>query len=580
MGLSVDHISADGAMIKVSGNAAQLAAAFGTELHQLQADGRTFYKATSVPKYQGANAELVTAVSGLTGPGARPFIAYQTDLSTGARVAPLSAQAGTDPLASFTANCFGPVTTVMMSGFGARVGPGGVVAGGVQTTMTGPTYLDITKTVAQQPTCGMTAKQVVSHYGLDEAHALGWTGKGETIVIIDAFGSPTALADLNTFSTVMGLPAMDANSFQVVYSDGLPASTDLGWATETTLDIEWAHALAPDAKIVLLVAPSPDNAELTNAIQYATTNRLGSVISASWGLPEVDSDASTAQMFNQAITRAAARGISVHVATGDSGDNHVGTPVGAPALPSDSPFATAIGGTSIGVPSDRGPVEAGWGVALTQLGRKISPFPVPQVFGTIQGSGGGESVFFEKPHFEHKLPGTGRQVPDVSALADPQMGAIIVQTNPRTGQPVYFVIGGTSLAAPLFSAIWTLADQAAREPLGQAAPIIAKLPPFAIRDILPIEAEEANTSGSILFRGTQLTNYTPAQLLGVDVTQPDGFVGTLILAGRVPFTGYSVIGFGIDTSLQTTEGWDNVTGWGVPNGLSFIESARHFARGK
>ncbi|HEY0800287.1 MAG TPA: protease pro-enzyme activation domain-containing protein, partial [Steroidobacteraceae bacterium] len=98
MGLSVDHISADGAMIKVSGSAAVLEAAFGTKLHQLRADGRAFYKATSAPKYQGANAELVTAVSGLTGPGAQPFIAYQTDLATGARVAPLSPQAGTDPL--------------------------------------------------------------------------------------------------------------------------------------------------------------------------------------------------------------------------------------------------------------------------------------------------------------------------------------------------------------------------------------------------------------------------------------------------------------------------------------------------
>jgi subtilase family serine protease len=376
----------------------------------------------------------------------------------------------------------------------------------------------------------------------------------------------------------MGLPAMDAKSFQVVYSDGQPATTDASWATETTLDVEWAHALAPDAKIVLLVAPTQDNAELANAIQYASVHRLGSVISASWGIPEADSDASTAQMFNQAITRAAARGISVQVATGDSGDNGVGKPVGAPNLPSDSPFATAIGGTSIGVPSDKGPVEAGWGTALTQLGRKISPFPVPEVFGTIQGSGGGESVFFEKPLFQHKLPGTGRQVPDISALADPQMGAIVVQTNPETGEPVYFAIGGTSLATPLFSAIWTLADQAAREPLGQAAPIIAKLPSFAVRDILPIKANKTNTSGSILFRATQLTNYTPAQLLGVEVTQPDGFVGTLIFSGMVPFTGYSVIGFGIDTSLKTAVGWDNVTGLGVPNGLLFIESARLFAR--
>jgi subtilase family serine protease len=336
--------------------------------------------------------------------------------------------------------------------------------------------------------------------------------------------------------------------------------------------------LAPDAKIVLVVAPSSDNAELAYAIQFATEHRLGSVISASWGLPEAEADASTAQMFNQAIKRAAARGIAVNVATGDSGDNGVGVPLGAPNIPSDSPYATAIGGTSIGVPSDNGPVEAGWGIALTQLGRTASPFITPLVYGTIQGSGGGESVFFQKPRYQRMLPGMGRQVPDISALADPQMGAIIVQTDQTSGKQVYYAIGGTSLAAPLFSAIWTLADQAAHESLGQAAPIISKMPAFAIRDILPIKVKKTNTTGSILFRGTQLTNYTAAQLLGVEQTQPNGFVGTLILSGSVPFTGYSVIGFGIDTSLTTTQGWDNVTGYGVPNGLLFVDAARQFAR--
>jgi subtilase family serine protease len=200
------------------------------------------------------------------------------------------------------------------------------------------------------------------------------------------------------------------------------------------------------------------------------------------------------------------------------------------------------------------------------------------VYGTIQGSGGGESVFFQKPRYQRMLPGMGRQVPDISALADPQMGAIIVQTDQTSGKQVYYAIGGTSLAAPLFSAIWTLADQAAHESLGQAAPIISKMPAFAIRDILPIKVKKTNTTGSILFRGTQLTNYTAAQLLGVEQTQPNGFVGTLILSGSVPFTGYSVIGFGIDTSLTTTQGWDNVTGYGVPNGLLFVDAARQFAR--
>jgi len=576
LGLSVDKVFEGGKLVRVSGSAAQMQAAFGTTIHAVQtAAGRTLLKAATQPSYRGAHAELVGGVSGLSGTITQPYVARQTNLITGVPVPQIVPQAGTDPLAAFTTKCFGPDYTETMAGFG---GIGGVEAGGVISIATGPSYSDPT-TTTNRLTCGYTAQQLVAHYGVNEAHAFGLKGNGQTIVIVDAYGSPTALADLNIFSAAMGLPVMTSKTFQVAYSDGAPSGSDSDWALETTLDIEWVHAFAPEAKIVLVVVPSNDNAELAYGIEYAADHHLGNVVSNSWGLPEAAADASTAQMFDAVLKRAAARGVAVNVATGDSGDNGLGTPLGAPNIPADSRFATAVGGTSIGVPGDSGPVETAWGTSLTEFGVEHNVAPLPIIKGTIQGSGGGESVYLKKPDWQRKLPGKGRQLPDISAVADPLTGAIIEITDTNTGAQTWGTIGGTSLATPIFSAIWALADQAAGESLGQAAPVISAMSPFALRDVLPIAATKHNTSASISFRGGAPTQYTPAQLFGLPPAQKTGFLGALYYVGQSPFLGWDDVGFGLDSSLAAAPGWDNATGYGVPNGILFIETAQLFARG-
>jgi subtilase family serine protease len=570
-GLHVDQVLEGGTMLKVSGTAGKLQAAFGTTIHQWKSSTKSFLKTSVAPHYQGANAQLIGGLSSVGGVAAHPFALQQVDVATGHVMPGIAPQAGTDPLAAFTSECFGPDFTAKMSGRTNSTDQPGLVV----SSYTGPTYLDPTTTTRKS--CGYTAKQLVQHYGLDAVHALGWTGKGETIVIVDAYGSPTLGADVETFSQVMGLPDMKGNKLQVVYPDGLPNGTDGDWAVETTLDVEYAHAFAPDAKIVVVVAPSQDNAELAYAVDYAAQHGLGNVISNSWGVAESEADADTAELFNHVFKRAAARGVSVNVATGDSGDNGVGTPVGAATIPADSPYATGIGGTSIGVPSDDGPVETAWGTTLGQFGETIMPTPSPLV-GFLFGSGGGESAFLAKPGYQRHLPGKGRQLPDISALGDPQTGAIVMISDTVTGTPRWKVIGGTSLATPMFAAVWTLANQAAHESLGQAAPALAKMPDWAIRDVVPIRANRHNTRGQISVAGAAAVSYTPAQLLGLDQTQPSGFVGTLIYAGMKPFAGWNDVGFGADSSLQATRGWDNATGYGVPNGVLFITAAALFAR--
>jgi subtilase family serine protease len=575
LGLKIDAVSEDGMLLKVSGSAQLMGAAFGTSIHQWQYGSRTFYRAATAPTYTGTHAELFSSVSVSGGVGMQPFVARQIDYATGQPVAAIVAQAGTDPLAHFTNDCFAPSAHAHVSG--ASIGNGRPT--GVTADYVGPSYLDFNNP-ATRKTCGYTADQLVRHYGFDEAHALGWNGKGQTIVIVDAYGSSTALADLNAFSTAMKLPTMGADSFKVVYPNGAPATSDAGWAMETTLDIEWAHAFAPAARIVLVVAPTADDPELAGAVQHAVEHHLGNVISNSYGLAEALSDSNSAKMFNRVFKRAAARGIAVNVASGDSADNGLGTPLGAPSVPADSPFATAVGGTSIGIPSADGPVEAAWGINATGLGSNLNPLRSPNFDDTVEGSGGGESVFLAKPRFQRNLPGTGRQVPDVSALADPQTGAIIVFTDPASGIQYYTTVGGTSLATPIFSAMWAVADQVAGESLGQAAPVMGRLPAFAVHDIVPIRAGKWLTSGSMTVGAGPTVQYTPAQLVDTQSTQPTGFASFIesVVSHQDGVTAYGVLSFGTDSSLMAAKGWDNVTGYGVPNGILFIDAARIFSR--
>ena len=573
-GFQVDEAN-DGGMLRISGSAAKFQAAFGAPVHLYSSPaGVSFLKLASAAQFQGAHAELIAAVAGVAG-GMMPMLARPIDLATGQTVAPVTAPAGTSPLAAFTNQCFnsGPFTATL-SGFSPVIGAAG--SGAVTSVFTGPTYLSTASSTAR-PACGSTVQQLVHHYGIDEAHALGLTGRNQTIVIVDAYGSPTLETDVNTFSTTMGLPTMDSKSLEVLYPNGKPATTNADWTTETTLDVEWAHAFAPDARIVVVVAPTENDSDLASVVAFAARHRLGNVISNSWGQAEASADAASAQLFDHVFRGAAARGIAVNVATGDSGDFGVGSPVGAASIPADSRWSTGVGGTSIDVPSDKGPVEAAWGITLSQLGLVRTPLKAPQLIGFLQGGGGGESAFIEKPAFQWRLPGQGRQLPDISALADPQTGAIIEESNSQ-GAPAWGVVGGTSLATPIFSAIWALSDQAAGESLGQAAPILGELPGFATRDVVPIVASHVNTQGTITFRASIVTDYTPAQLLGIDQTQPNGFVGTLVFVGGPAFPGWNVVGFGTDSSLRAQVGWDDATGYGVPDGIAFIESAAFFGQ--
>jgi len=304
------------------------------------------------------------------------------------------------------------------------------------------------------------------------------------------------------------------------------------------------------------------------AIFYAAIHGLGSSISNSYGCFEFDVSPATLRAYDFVISVAAALGISTNYASGDSGDTGLGKPIGEASTPSDSPHATSVGGTSLGIPDGNGAtVQVGWGTIenLLNFDAVVDP-PAGNAFFS-GGSGGGESVVFPKPFYQRNLPGRGRQQPDISAAGDPFTGGVFVFT--PTGEPQQIeVIGGTSLSTPIFSAIWALANQRAGHLLGNAAPAIARMPPSAVLDVMPVSSP-TNPSG-VVVDANGSTAYSAADLLS-PALQTRTFYSALCSFDDAAFL--MDLSFGTDTSLMVTKGWDNVTGFGTPNGLEFIEAA-------
>jgi kumamolisin len=258
------------------------------------------------------------------------------------------------------------------------------------------------------------------------------TGGSKVVAIVDAFNAPNALADLTTFSKQFGLPAPTAATFEVVYAlaNGTQTTTappyNQGWEVEESLDIEWAHAMAPNAKIILVEAASNSIADLMGAEDLASklvAAAGGGEVSNSWGSGEFTTEASLDTHFST-------QHVVYFASTGDS----PGT-----SWPSVSVNVVAIGGTSISRNPQTGTFvgEAAWWDA-----------------------GGGPSAYIPRPPWQNAVSGiinwvSGniganiRGVPDVSAVANPRTGVWVYDKNAGG----WIVVGGTSVASPVIGAI-------------------------------------------------------------------------------------------------------------------------------
>ena len=283
---------------------------------------------------------------------------------------------------------------------------------------------------------GLSPTQLKSAYGINAvqfiANGLPYVGDGtgQTIAIVDAYHNPFVESDLKTFDTTYGL--RDPSFTEINLST--PDNENDGWAGETALDVEWSHAVAPGANIVLVEALNDTIPSLLAAIDVARHVPGVTAVSMSFGYPENMAPGSTAY-DTYFTTPAGHTGITFIASSGDSGTTGQ---FGGPSWPATSPNVLAIGGTTLVVGGTKGYVaESIW-----------------------NGSGGGYSAYVPEPAFQRSIQSTGkRSVPDVSLVADPMTGVATYTTFPVSGTAGWGVVGGTSLSAPAWAGIMAIINQ-------------------------------------------------------------------------------------------------------------------------
>jgi len=548
--------------VTARGTVADVERATSVQLNRVLINGEVHRLPSAEAVISGAAGKLVYAVQGLTDTRYKNHVARPIDPDTGKPMAvvPLSHVGPAQKF--FNANCLrGTQTKHFMTGGG---GPYAVYSGARYggSITAGPPNL---------PPCGYDAPQVDKAYGLTSLYGKKLDGTGQTIVIVDAYGSDTITSDANVFAAINGLPALTSSNFAIYYPTGPTncGGNTCGWDVETSLDVEWSHSVAPGANIALVVALDNSNSSLDLAVLYAIDNLLGPVISNSYGIEEAAlaaSEPSELIVENNINETGAALGISVNFSSGDDGDFLLTYGSKTVSMPASSPYATSVGGTSLFLNLDSSmKMQTGWGTNLTRIA-DVSPNPPiipPLQIGFYFGAGGGTSGVWRKPSYQGSLHGKWRLVPDIGMVADPYTGAEFIDT--EGGQQFISVVGGTSLACPTFSGIWAIATQAAGAWLGQAAPILYDLPADAINDVIAQNGPN-NVSGTTNSPPAPPIYYSPEELVA-PVQNSTEFM-SLLYNGTS--TRWYAISFGTDSSLTTGPGWDNVTGLGTPNGANFV----------
>ncbi len=559
-GLSVLTVAENNFYIKVQGTVGDVEQTFSVAINNYGLSGATHRSNAGNPTIHDPSGVYVAGITGMDDLGFQPAFVRPTEPDgTAAPMIPL----GSKPSGFFfEGQCFrAPETDTFPPGATPSTIP--------QATYTGNRYgADITNTaLGTLPPCGYQPSELQTAYNMGPLYGAGLDGTGETVVITDAFGSPTIQQDAALFSEIYGLPAPNLTVLRAPGAVNNPG--DAGWDLETSLDVEWVHAMAPGANIVLVIGPT-NHSDLDEAINWAVVHHLGNTISNSWSTLEGLANPVVFDRVNRILEMAAVEGIDVNFASGDFGDAQAFIGFKTVAFPASSPFATGIGGTSLALnPDDSIMFQTGWGNNLTRIANRVSegstPVIPPLSLGFQGGAGGGASLIYAKPSFQSSLSGPARLVPDISLLADPFTGVEFIET--ISGVPSVGVVGGTSVATPMFSAVMAIAAQKAGGPLGQAAQLVYSLPAGAVLDVVPVGSPN-NVTGTITTSGGTTTE--TADQLAAPLVNTTTYFSALY---NSPFsTRWFVITFGTDSSLVTATGWDNVTGVGIPNGANFVNA--------
>jgi subtilase family serine protease len=333
--------------------------------------------------------------------------------------------------------------------------------------------------------------QLQQAYDLPALYRQGITGRGQTIVIVDSYGSPTVRHDLAVFDRASGLPA--PSSLRVIQPAGRvaryrPDANREGWAGETDLDVEYAHVIAPGARILLVETPTAENEgttgfpQIVTAERYVIRHHLGGVISQSFSATEQTFPGRRSLLrLRGAYIEAAAHGVTVLAASGDSGaadlefNGYAYYLHRVTSWPDSDPLVTGVGGTQLrlsGAGRSLRPARV-WNDTYGVAANDFFDEPTP----TQLASGGGKSVIFARPWYQdgvRSVVGSRRGVPDIS-MSGACNGAADMYQSFQGQQPGWYPTCGTSEATPEFAGIVALADQVAGHPLGLINPALYRL---------------------------------------------------------------------------------------------------------
>ena len=519
-GFSVEYTPANNHYVSAEGTVAQVAAAFGTSVGLYNVQGLTLRSPSSDVNIPSSLASVVTGVIGLD--DSVQFV--HTDHTVG-DAPPPPAFVSAHPCSSYWAQ-------LQATGFTNPYGTG---------------------TLPFTP-CGYTPQQIKGSYGIS-----GYDGSGQTVAIIDAYAAPTIVQDVNQWSINRGLPTLTANQLVQVVAPGTYNHPEKGvfqdpqgWYGEETLDVEAVHGMAPAASIIYVGAPN-NFQDLDAALNYVVDRHAASIVTNSYGFNTEILPLGYIKPQEDTILQGVVTGIGIYFSSGDNSDESLVQGYTTTDWPASSPYVTAVGGTSLAVGATNNYLfETAWGTTTSSwTGTTWSPTPGSWLY----GSGGGVSRIFSEPSYQvgvvpksvFQTQGrTGRAVPDISAVGDPNTGYLIgeTQTFPN-GTIAYseYRIGGTSLSSPLIAGIMALADQAARHPHGFANPLFYSL------------------AGSAAFTDIVSPASTVAVVRANYVNSIDGSAGVV----------YRLRTMNQTLSLAATRGYDDVTGLGTPT-ASFLSA--------
>lgn len=525
-GFSVGALPANKAYVEATGTTDEVSKAFGVQLSKYRVDGQVLRAADKELSVPSAIAKNVVGVIGVD--QANQLLKPENTKGTPSDVPPGPGFRNAGPCSDY---------------YGQKIDTTDPAYGGRQ--------------LPYAP-CGYKPGQLRSAYGVDKVPA---AGAGTTVAIVDAFASPTLYSDASEYAR-RNDPAHPLTRSQ--FSEQIfPANPALeppnqcdaaGWYGEQTLDVEAVHALAPAAGILYVGSSDCQDASLDTALNWIVAGHKADIISNSYGDAGEDIPASEVVSWSQITIQAVLEGIGVYFSSGDSGDN--AAVLGHPEadFPATGPWSTAVGGTSLAVGADgRRMFETGWETGKSVLTNGVyNPGP-PGAYQS--GAGGGTSVIFKEPYYQkgvvpdalaqenQKGNQKGRVVPDVSAVADPNTGFLIGQTQTFPDGAYYdqYRIGGTSLASPVFAGIMAVADSLDHHHHGFVNPMLyASAGSSSVTDVTHVEG------------AVERVDYA---------NQVDASKGLIVSARKLDYP---------DLTIHTTPGYDNVTGVGSPSGPAFL----------